>query len=94
MFYRTVIGDHIRVPPHLFGEDIKDALLIQIRKEYEGYISKEIGVVIDVSKIDSISEGIIVPGDGAAYYQTEFTLLTFKPELHEVIHGQININSY
>ena len=36
-----------------------------------------------------IKEGIIIPGDGASYYDTEFELLTFKPELQEVILGGI-----
>jgi DNA-directed RNA polymerase subunit E' len=45
--------------------------------------------VIDVSKIDSVGEGVIIPGDGAPYYDTAFELLTFKPELQEVVLGKI-----
>ncbi len=89
MFYKTQIKDHIRVPPTLFGEDVETALLKQIKSDYEGYISKDMGIVIDVSTIDDIQEGVIVSGDGAAYYETTFSLLTFKPELQEVVPGQI-----
>ena len=89
MFYKTIVKDHVRVPPRLFGKPVKDALIEQIRSEYEGYISKTMGVVIDVSSIDDVKEGIIIPGDGAAYYETTFSLLNFKPELQEVINGQI-----
>jgi DNA-directed RNA polymerase subunit E' len=89
MFYKTIVKDHIRVHPKLFGKPVDEALLTQIKSEYEGFISKDMGVVIDISSIESISEGVIIPGDGAAYYETTFTLLTFKPELHEVICGQI-----
>ncbi|MBU0756824.1 MAG: DNA-directed RNA polymerase [Nanoarchaeota archaeon] len=85
MFYKSTITDHIRVPPASFGNDIKEALLGQIQKMYEGQISKDLGVVIDVSSIQEVSEGVIIPGDGAAFYKTTFTLLTFKPELHEVV---------
>jgi DNA-directed RNA polymerase subunit E' len=46
-------------------------------------------MVIDVSQVDDIREGIIIPGDGASYYETEFELLTFKPELQEVVPGKI-----
>jgi DNA-directed RNA polymerase subunit E' len=89
MFYKTIVKDHIRLPPKLFGKDVKEALLAQIKSDYDGYISKDMGVVIDVSSIESISDGIIIPGDGASYYDTTFTLLSFKPELQEVIPGQI-----
>lgn len=89
MFYKTQVKDHIRVPPKLFGEEVETALLRQIKTDYEGYISKDMGIVIDVSSIEDIKEGVIVPGDGAAYYETTFSLLTFKPELQEVVPGQI-----
>ena len=89
MFYKTIVKDHIRLPPSMFSEDVDKALLKQIKQDYEGYISKDMGIVIDVSGIDEVKEGIIIPGDGAAYYETKFTLLTFKPELQEVLCGQI-----
>lgn len=89
MFYRTKLNDHIRVPPALFGLTAEDAVTKQIKKKYDGYISKELGTVIDVSKVSEIREGIIIPGDGASYYDTTFELLTFKPEMHEVVLGKI-----
>lgn len=89
MFYRTQIKDHIRVPPILFSLEREQAVLQRIRKDYEGFISKEIGIVIDVATVLSIDEGIIISGDGAAYYPTTFELLVYKPELQEVVLGKI-----
>ncbi|MBU2561108.1 MAG: DNA-directed RNA polymerase [Nanoarchaeota archaeon] len=89
MFYRTKLQDHIRVSPELFGLSAEEAVTKQIKKKYDGFISKELGTVIDVSKVDEIREGIIIPGDGASYYDTTFELLTFKPEMHEVVLGKI-----
>ena len=89
MFYKTEIKDHIRVPPNLFNLPRKEAILKCIKREYEGYISKEMGIAIDVSTVKEIKEGIIIPGDGASYYETVFNLLVFKPELQEVINGRI-----
>ena len=89
MFYKTLIKDHILVPPRQFGKPIKEAILEQIKEMYDGYISKDIGIVIDVSSIKSISDGRIVPGSGAAFYETEFHLLAFRPELQEVTMGKI-----
>jgi len=89
MFYRVEIKDHIRVSPKLFDEKIEDAVTKCIRSKYEGYISQELGFVIDVSNVNNIEEGVVIPGDGAAYYETTFELLTFLPELQEVVVGKI-----
>ena len=89
MFYKTTVKDHVRVPPNLFGSDVETSVLKVIKEKYEGYISQEVGVVIDVSSVNTIGEGIIIAGDGASYYDSTFELLTFKPEMHEVINGTI-----
>ena len=89
MFYKTTVKDHIRVPPNLFSEDIDSAVLKVVKEKYSGFISQEIGVVIDVSKINEVGEGIVIPGDGASFYESTFELLTFKPEMHEVLNGSI-----
>lgn len=89
MFYRTEIKDYIRVPPNLFDLPLEEAITQRIKNKYDGYISQELGIVIDVSSVDEIREGIIIPGDGASYYHAKFRLLTFKPELQEVVLGKI-----
>ena len=89
MFYKTTVKDHIRVPPNLFGDNVEASVLKVIKEKYEGYISQEVGVVIDVSSLKTIGEGVIIPGDGASYYDSTFSLLSFKPEMHEVINGTI-----
>jgi DNA-directed RNA polymerase subunit E' len=89
MFYRTQIQDHVRVPPDMFGLEIEDGVLKRLKKAYEGHISQELGIVIDVAKVLTIGEGVIVPGDGASYYEATFEIMTFKPELQEVVLGKI-----
>jgi DNA-directed RNA polymerase subunit E' len=89
MFYRTQLSDHIRVPPDLFSLPLEDAIIQRVKKKYDGYISKDFGIVIDVADICEVGEGVIIPGDGAPYYQVKFDLLTYKPEMHEVILGKI-----
>lgn len=89
MFYKVELKDHIRVPPDLFGLPLDEAVIKRIKAKYTGFISQELGVVIDVSDVGSIGEGIIVPGDGASYYDTKFKLITFKPEIQEVVMGKI-----
>ncbi len=89
MFYTVKVKDYIRVPPSMFNLDTKTAIIQNIKSSYENFISKEIGFVINVVDVKLSKEGVIIPGDGAGYYDTEFELLTFKPELNELVAGSI-----
>jgi len=89
MFYNVRVKDYVRVPPGMFGMNKKDAVLKNVRAGYENFVSKELGFVINVIDVGEVQEGVIVPGDGAGYYETEFDLLTFKPELNELVFGRI-----
>lgn len=89
MFYKTQIKDHIRVAPKFFGNEVNDAVIKAVREKYSGFIDEDIGFVIDVLDVQQVGEGVIIPGDGAAYYETTFELMTFKPEMHEIIPGRI-----
>ncbi|HLC71196.1 MAG TPA: DNA-directed RNA polymerase [Candidatus Nanoarchaeia archaeon] len=89
MFYKVQVKDHIRVPPHMFNLSKQEAILANVKSSYEGYISKELGFVVNVIDIAQVKEGVIVPGDGAGYYETTFELLTFKPEVNELVYGKI-----
>ena len=89
MFYKVEVKDHIRIPPDLFDLDMNEAIVKLIKHKYEGFNSKEMGIVIDVTKVQEVGEGIIIPGDGASYYDTQFELITFKPEMQEIVFGRI-----
>ncbi len=89
MFYKTKVRDHIRVTPELFDLELKSAVVKQIKAKFEGFISKDLGIVIDVGGIEEIKDGIIIPGDGSPYYECVFDLFTFKPELQEVLLGKM-----
>jgi DNA-directed RNA polymerase subunit E' len=73
----------------MFNLSKKDAVLQNIRTNYENYISKELGFVINVISVGDVKEGVIIPGDGAGYYDTEFELLAFKPEMNELLYGKL-----
>jgi len=89
MFYKVELKDHIRVPPNLFNLPLEEAVIKRIKTKYNGFISKDLGIVVDVSGMKDIGEGVIIPGDGASYYDVSFELLTFKPEMQEVVVGKI-----
>ncbi len=90
MFYLAEIEDYVRVEPRLFGLATLDAVKQQLKETYAEYVSKELGKVVGVVDVLEVGEGIIIPGDGAAYYKSEFKLLVWKPEMQELVYGTIS----
>ncbi|MFA6022638.1 MAG: DNA-directed RNA polymerase [Candidatus Pacearchaeota archaeon] len=89
MFYLIDVEDFIRVEPRLFGLPTREAVEQQLRETYTNHFDKELGSVIAVAGVDTIEEGIIIPGDGAAYYKSNFKLVVWKPEMQELVYGVI-----
>lgn len=89
MFYKIQVQDHIRVSPRFFGKEVNDAVKAGIKLKYDGLIDQNLGIVIDVTSVKSVGEGIIIPGDGASYYDATFEIIAYKPELQEVVVGRI-----
>ena len=89
MFYLAEVEDHVRVEPRHFGLATKDAVAEQLEESYVKTMHKDLGFVISVIGVQNVGEGIIIPGDGAAYYKSRFTVLVWKPELHELVLGSI-----
>ncbi len=90
MFYLIDVEDFIRVEPRLFGLPTSEAVEEQLKNSYIGHFDKELGSVIAVAGVKGIEEGIIIPGDGAAYYKSNFELVVWKPEIQELVHGIIS----
>ena len=63
--------------------------LQQVKAKYEGVVSDELGYVIAVANVSVSQIGKIIPGDGATYHKVLFSLLTFYPELQEVVEGEV-----
>ena len=89
MFYVTSVSDHVRVEPKLFGLPTAEAVEKQLKETYSLRYEKDLGTSISVVDVLNVGEGIIIPGDGAAYYKSEFKLLAWKPELQELVYGTI-----
>jgi len=89
MFYLAELEDYVRVEPKLFGLPTIEAIDQQLREIYSEYYDKEIGRVVSVIEVLSVGKGVIIPGDGAAYYNSRFKLLIWKPEMQELVFGTI-----
>src|SRR4030042_5931528 len=90
MFYLLEVEDYIRVEPKLFGLPTTEAVDKQIRETYANYYDKELGKVVAVVEVLEVGEGVLIPGDGAAYYLSKFKLIVWKPELQELVYGEIS----
>lgn len=90
MYKIIKVSDKIRVPPERFGKRLNKAIVEITQEEYEGIIDEDFGIVVAVIDAKKIGEGSIILGDGGAYYETELELLTYKPEIHEIVEGQIS----
>ena len=90
MFYLAEVQDHIRVKPKHFGLPTQESIERQLNDSYIGSVSKDLGYVVSVVSVDDVGDGVIIPGDGAAYYDSKFKILIWKPELHELVYGTIS----
>lgn len=89
MFYLLEVEDHIRVEPRHFGLPTEQAIEKQLQESHVNSVTKELGFVVSVVSVDSVDDGLIIPGDGAPFYNSTFKLLVWKPELHELVYGTI-----
>lgn len=87
MYKILTVSDKIRVPPSNFDMDIENAMKQSLEERWEGMIEKDIGIILSIVSVDEMGEGKILPGDGAIYYPVTFSILTYAPELHEVVKG-------
>jgi len=83
------IKDVVRVPPHRFGEPIDDVVLEIAREEFEERVDPDIGMLIAVLSVEEIGVGHIIPGDGGVYHTCIFKVLSFKPEIGELVEGEV-----
>lgn len=89
MYKMVTIEDTIRIPPHLFSEDLKKVVEDMVHKTFEGTYKKDYGVIVVTDKVEPVGEGIIIHGDGAMYQKVKFDALVFMPVLQEVVNGLV-----
>jgi len=89
MYQIIEIDDTVRVPPENFGGKLEDTLKKLLSEKYEGKLDRDIGAIVLVIEVKSDGIGKVIPGDGAAYYDAIFKALVYKPELQEVIDGEV-----
>ncbi len=89
MYLISEIDDTVRIPPNRFDEPLDEVASEIINETYVGKIDKKMGLMVTVKDIKEIGVGKVIMGDGAAYHEVVFTALFFKPELHEIVEGEV-----
>ncbi len=89
MFRLYTVSAKIEIPPFLFSQEKTISARIILSEDYEGIISKEYGFIIAIVDVLNVSQGIIIPGNANTFHECEFTILSFKPSISEVIEGDV-----
>jgi len=89
LFKLYTIEGKIEIPPFLFDQEKEVSARIILSEDYEGIITREYGFIIAVVDVLNVGKGIIIPGNANTFHEVEFTILTFKPTVSEVVEGTV-----
>lgn len=90
LFAIITVNEKLRLEPNLFHMQLKDGLRIVAKNKLEDIINPELGIIVSIVEVKPLSEGIIIHGDPCAYYECEVKLLCYRPEVNEVVEGEVN----
>ncbi len=90
----------IRIPPPMLGEDLDEIVDSLAREKIEGAVysfpremvkdpAERKYVIVLLTELERVGDGIIVPGDGAVYQKIKFKALAYHPEIQEVVLGNV-----
>ena len=89
MFKILTIKDQVRVPPTKFDLELNEAVKQALQEQVEGKLHPDIGVFLAVTEVLNVGDGSIIPEDGAIYYPVDFKILIYRPEINEIVLGEV-----
>jgi DNA-directed RNA polymerase subunit E' len=89
MYYIDDRHDVVRIPPSRLGTDSKNVIQELAREQFEGKFVGGSSLTVTVMDVNPVGNGRIIHGDGGVYQDVDYRALLFRPELHEVIEGQV-----
>ncbi len=90
MFYKIKLKDYVDVSPDLFDGNLEESIKEQLVRSYSDKSTEDFGLIVTIVSVDSIGEGFKLPEDSSRHFVVEFTVITYKPELHEVVEGEVS----
>ncbi|HUI39595.1 MAG TPA: DNA-directed RNA polymerase [Methanothrix sp.] len=89
MYKRMTFEGVAEIEPDHLGDPLEEAVERALRERYEAVVDKTLGMIVAVLGADKIGEGHILAGDGSIYYEVAFDALVFKPEMQEIVEGEV-----
>ncbi len=89
MYYLDRRHDVVRIPPSRLGPKMNTVITELAQEQFEGKFVDSPSLTVSVTDVNPVGEGRIIHGDGGVYQDVEYTALLFRPELHEVVEGQV-----
>lgn len=89
MYKRMKLEGVAKIDPDRLGDPLEEAVDRALREKYEAVVDKTLGTIVAVLGADKIGEGHILAGDGAIYYEVTFDALVFRPEMQEIVEGEV-----
>jgi DNA-directed RNA polymerase subunit E' len=89
MYKKMKLKGVARIEPDHLGDPLEAAVDKSLRDKYEAVVDKSLGTIVAVLGSDNIGEGHILAGDGSIYYEVDFEALVFKPEMQEIVEGEV-----
>ncbi|MFH1094921.1 MAG: DNA-directed RNA polymerase [Candidatus Micrarchaeota archaeon] len=90
MYQMITVYDRVRLPAQYFSMKVSEGLMSILRENYERRIDRNLGIVLLVSNVQAQGDGMVIPSDGAAYYDVKFDALTYLPAVNEVVEAEVS----
>ena len=81
--------DVVRIPPERPGPRLDTVLTELAQQQFEGKLVDGSNLTVMIRDVTPIGEGHIVHGDGGVYQEVEYQALLFRPEIQEVVEGNV-----
>jgi DNA-directed RNA polymerase subunit E' len=89
MYKRMKLDGVARIEPNQMGKPLENAVEVALRNKYEAVVDKTLGTIVAILGVDTIGDGHILAGDGSVYYEVNFDAIVFKPEMQEIMEGEV-----
>jgi DNA-directed RNA polymerase subunit E' len=89
MYYLDHRRDVVRIPPERLGPQLDTVLTELAQQQFEGKLVEGQNLTVMIRGVGPLGEGHIIHGDGGVYQEVEYEALMFRPEIQEVVEGQI-----
>ncbi|OUJ18640.1 DNA-directed RNA polymerase subunit E'/Rpb7 [Methanonatronarchaeum thermophilum] len=81
--------DTVRVPPTRLDEPRDKVIKEMLENKIEGKIDRKLGMFVAVTEITEAGGGKLIPNDAGVYYNVTFKCITYRPEMQEIIEGEV-----